>query len=115
MAAARRLSLVVALSRPWKPIGQEQRRDDAYAWGIFQDITEDGRFLETFLVESWLEYLRQHERATRRGRALDKIVKAFSRGGEPVVSHLIAPERDDLFPIRPKRAWRQLIFRKRSR
>jgi Transmembrane secretion effector len=37
-------------------LGQERRRDGAYAWGIFEDVAEDDRFLETFLVESWLEY-----------------------------------------------------------
>jgi hypothetical protein len=40
------------------------------AWGIFEDIMEDNRFLETFLVESWLEYLRQHEGALRDAGAL---------------------------------------------
>ncbi len=39
----------------------ERRRDGAYAWGVFEDAAEEGRFVETFLVESWLEHLRQHE------------------------------------------------------
>jgi hypothetical protein len=38
---------------------QERRRDGAYAWGIFEDTSKEGRMLETFLVESWLEHLRQ--------------------------------------------------------
>jgi hypothetical protein len=88
-------------------LGQERRRDGAYAWGIFEDVAEDDRFLETFLVESWLEYLRQHERATRRGRELAEIAEAFSRGGKkPTVTHLIAAEFNNPFPARHKRAWR---------
>jgi MFS family permease len=95
-------------------LGEERRRNGAYGWGIFEDITEDEKFLETFFVESWLEYLRQHERGTRSGRTLDQKVKAFTLGGEPAVSHLIAPERHEFFPPRHKRAWRQLVFRRRS-
>jgi predicted MFS family arabinose efflux permease len=92
-------------------LGEERRRDGAYAWGVFEDVTSDHRFVETFLVESWLEYLRQHERVTRRGRALDQVVRSFSRA-DPVVSHLIAAERDGVFPARHKRAWRNLVFRR---
>jgi hypothetical protein len=88
-----------------KHIGQERRRDGAYAWRVFEDVTEHDRFLETFLVESWLEYLRQHERATRPGRELAEIAEAFSRG-KPTVTHLIAAEFDNLFPVCHKRAWR---------
>lgn len=33
-------------------LAHERRRDGAYAWGVFEDAAEEGRFLETFLVES---------------------------------------------------------------
>lgn len=33
---------------------RERLRDGAYQWSIFEDAAERGRFLETFLVESWL-------------------------------------------------------------
>ncbi len=39
---------------------RERRRDGAYDWGIFEDPAEEGRFIETFLTDSWLEHLRQH-------------------------------------------------------
>jgi MFS family permease len=42
-------------------LGQERRRDGAYAWRVFEDAAEEGRMVETFLVDSWLEHLRQHE------------------------------------------------------
>ena len=32
-------------------IGRERRRDGAYAWGIFEDAQDTGRFVETFLIE----------------------------------------------------------------
>ncbi len=48
----------------------ERRRDGAYAWGVFEDTAEEGRIVETFLVESWMEHLRQHERVTNADRVV---------------------------------------------
>ena len=45
-------------------LARERKRDGAYAWGIFEDIADSGRFVETFHLPSWLEHLRQHERVT---------------------------------------------------
>lgn len=53
-------------------LGQERRRDGAYAWGIFEDTALPGRFLETFFVASWLEHLRQHERVTSADHVLQE-------------------------------------------
>ena len=71
-------------------LGQERRRDGAYAWGIFEDASEEGRMLETFLVESWLEHLRQHERVTQADRSIQEAVRRFQTAGTPKVTHLIA-------------------------
>jgi len=47
-----------------------------------------------FLVESWLEHLRQHMRGTHADRALQERVRAFHVGPEPpAVSHLISERR----------------------
>jgi hypothetical protein len=70
--------------------GQERRRDGAYAWGVFEDAAEEGRFLETFVVGSWLEHLRQHERVTHADRLLQEAVQRFHREGVPRVTHFIA-------------------------
>ena len=48
---ANREAFVAALER----LGHERRRDGAYAWGLFEDTAEQGRFLETFFIESWIE------------------------------------------------------------
>ena len=69
----------------------ERRRDGAYAWGVFEDTAEEGRFLETFLVESWLEHLRQHKRVTNADRILQETVHHHVHG-KPKVTHLIAAE-----------------------
>jgi len=75
-------------------LSRERRRDGAYAWGIFEDAAVAGRFVETFLVESWLEHLRQHERVTNADRVLQDAVSRFHCAGSPKVSHLIAAEAD---------------------
>jgi predicted MFS family arabinose efflux permease len=71
-------------------LGKERRRDGAYAWGVFEDAAKEGRFLETFLVESWLEHLRQHERVTRADRALQNMVDRHHLEGTPAVMHFIS-------------------------
>ncbi len=79
-------------------LGRERRRDGAYAWGVFEDTAIEGRMVETFLVESWLEHLRQHERVTNADRVLQDLVRRFHTQGAPKVTHLIAaePYRTDL-------------------
>jgi MFS family permease len=71
-------------------LAQERRRDGAYAWGVFEDSAREGRFLETFLIESWLEHLRQHERVTNADRAVQALVDSHHLEGSPAVTHLIA-------------------------
>ena len=75
---------------------RERRRDGAYRWRAFEDAAEEGRFVETFLVESWLEHLRQHERVTNADRLLQDAIARFHLAGKPKVTHLIAAELDPL-------------------
>jgi quinol monooxygenase YgiN len=86
---AERAQFLAALDR----LGQERRRDGAYRWGVFEDAADPARFVETFLVESWLEHLRQHERVTHADRVLQREVQRFNLEGEPKVTHMIAAEK----------------------
>ena len=70
-------------------LSQERRRDGAYGWGVFEDAAEGGRYLETFLVESWLEHMRQHERVTKADYLLQNAVNQFQIEGTPRVAHFI--------------------------
>jgi MFS family permease len=72
-------------------VGFERRRDGAYAWSIFEDTAEPGRYVETFLVESWVEHLRQHERVTNADRMQQEKVEALL-DSPAKVTHLIAPD-----------------------
>ncbi len=75
-------------------MSRQRRRDGAYAWGLFEDVEQPGRYLEYFLVSSWLEHLRQHERVTHADQDMQERARVFHVGDEPPrVSHLIAPER----------------------
>jgi MFS family permease len=70
-----------------------RRRDGAYQWGIFRDIESPNRYLEEFLVDSWAEHLRQHERLTRADSAVTDRVQSLIRG-TPTVRHLAYPESE---------------------
>jgi MFS family permease len=68
-----------------------RRRDGAIRWGLYEDAAFAGRYLETFVVESWAEHLRQHERVTVSDREIEALARAFHQGPEPPkITHLIA-------------------------
>jgi MFS family permease len=54
-----------------------RRRDGASRWGVYYDTEHPTRYLETFLVESWGEHLRQHTRLTQVDRELEERVQRF--------------------------------------
>jgi predicted MFS family arabinose efflux permease len=74
-------------------LSQERRRNGAFEWGLFEDAAQDGRFLETFMLDSWMEHLRQHERVTEADRRRQEAVHRFQTEGSPKVTHLIASNR----------------------
>lgn len=68
-----------------------RRRDGAYLWELFSDVEDPARQLECFMVESWVEHLRQHERVTFADRDITAMAQAFHIGSEPPkVTHLVA-------------------------
>jgi len=72
-------------------LGGVRRRDGALAWSVYRDPADLERYVEIFLVESWVEHLRQHDRVTQADRTLEERVRRFHRGGSPpVVTHLVA-------------------------
>jgi MFS family permease len=77
-----------------RAVGRSRRRTGAERWGLFQDGADPDSFVETFLVATWIEHLRQHgERSTAADRtALDEAVALAD--GPPRVRHLFFAYED---------------------
>src|SRR5947207_6219646 len=72
-------------------IERMRRRTGAASWGLYQDASEPGRFVENFVVESWNEHLRQHSRVTESDRRLEERRNALLvPGTSPRVRHHIS-------------------------
>lgn len=70
-----------------------RRRGGALNWAIYEDILTPGIFVETFVVGSWMEHLRQRERYTMNDKKIQNRVLGFHQGPDlPEVRYLIAPE-----------------------
>jgi hypothetical protein len=81
-----------ALLRALDELGYERRRDGAFAWGIFEDVGEFGRYEETYLIESWLELMRLRERVTNADRVLEDEIREILIA-PPRIEFLVAAER----------------------
>jgi MFS family permease len=69
--------------------GRVRRRDGAKRWAIYRDLEDPNRYVETFIVSSWGEHLRQHERLTQADRELEESIQKYVRG-DPTVRHLLS-------------------------
>jgi MFS family permease len=80
-------------------LARVRRRDGAYRWGLYADLERPGTQLETFLVDSWSEHLRQHGRLTVADLEVTRLTSSFHRGDRPpAVRHMLwagALDRDD--------------------
>jgi quinol monooxygenase YgiN len=63
-----------------------RRRNGAYFWQLFHDPEDPTRFIETFMDESWVEHLRQHERASVADREILNHAKRYLAEGESTKS-----------------------------
>lgn len=72
-----------------RAVEAHRRRTGAYQWGLFRDLADPDRFVETFVVGSWGEHLRQHQRATTSSDARLGVVRAY-RDAEVRVNHLLS-------------------------
>jgi MFS family permease len=75
-----------------------RRRDGAKRWGIYYDPALPGRYLETFVVDSWGEHQRQHARFTLADRKFEDPVRAFVLEA-PEVRHFIYAETAPPYPL----------------
>jgi len=57
-------------------------------WGIYRSAEDPEHLNETFVMESWLDYLRSRERMTAADQAIRERVWALHNGdGPPQITH----------------------------
>ena len=80
-----------------RSVERDRRRGGATEWGLFRDLADTDRFIETFEVDTWGEHLRQHERRTRTADVMLQRAREFVEG-DVEVAHLDL----GLQPVRPR-------------
>jgi predicted MFS family arabinose efflux permease len=69
-----------------------RRRTGAISWRLWRDSADPKHILEQFVVGSWDEHLRQHERVSRRDeQRLEEIATMTDPERPTTVSHWLAP------------------------
>ena len=76
----------------------QRKRDGAFAWGAFQDAVESDRFVESFLMESWLELQHARERVTNADRMHEEQIRPLLNAAPEVTLMIATP--------RAHRSWR---------
>lgn len=81
-------------AREFSSVMREMRRirlrNGAISWGLFADTARLGRYLEYFMVMSWLEHVRFSRRITvSERRVMDAAHGFHEEGGEPLTRHFI--------------------------
>jgi len=79
-----------AFLRAVHKLSDERLRDGAFNWGVMEDPADPELLTEWFLVESWAEHMRQHERVHHADADLQRDVTRYHTGATPPrVRHLL--------------------------
>jgi MFS family permease len=68
-----------------------RRRDGATQWGVFADTETPNVYVESFLVDSWAEHERQHDRFTQADGEIERRVRSFALKPVEVKHYIHAP------------------------
>jgi len=71
-------------------VGTIRRRNGALKWRVYRDISQPDHYTERFLVTSWVEYLRQRERATQADKASALTLKKYQYSPEGDTQRFVA-------------------------
>lgn len=61
-----------------------RNRNGAYDWSLSRDIAEPDFWTERFQCRTWVDYLRERNRATEQERALERAITRLQIPGEPI-------------------------------
>jgi hypothetical protein len=78
-------------------------RDGAMRWGIYRNAINPEHLEETFIMESWLDFLRSRERITAADEAIRARVRALHQHDEPPKTTYQIYAREVANPIPPPR------------
>jgi MFS family permease len=70
-------------------VGRVRHRTGAFRWSLYRDTADPDCFLETFVVDSWEEHLRQHRRVTATDQLQVTGVRPYIRSG-PHITHYVS-------------------------
>lgn len=70
-------------------IKRQRIKTGAYIWELFEDVEKPNIFFEMFLVETWLEHLRQHERTIKHDLIVREKIKGYLES-DSETTHYIA-------------------------
>jgi len=81
----------IAFTDAMRHVGRSRRRTGALRWELFRDGSDPTRFVESYLVGTWAEHLRQHEhRLTGADRRFEEQARRYALG-TPEIAHLFPP------------------------
>ncbi|MEN1478431.1 MFS transporter, partial [Pseudomonas aeruginosa] len=69
-------------------VGQARRRNGARNWRLYRDLEEADHYIERFIVESWLDYLRQRERLTQSDAVQERLLLRFCDEGREIKRYI---------------------------
>ena len=79
-----------------RKVEPSRRRNGASSWRVFRDLSEDGRFVERYIIGSWAEYVRLRRRMTLSDRQVQDEVTKLQRADTTIrVSRLLGVNLDD--------------------
>ncbi|MGH9133659.1 MAG: MFS transporter [Ilumatobacteraceae bacterium] len=80
-------------------VQRDRLRSGADQWGLFHDLADTDVFLETFLVATWAEHLRQHHRRTVNADVTLRGAREFVEGDVAVAHFVSAYAEGELRPV----------------
>jgi hypothetical protein len=81
----------VDFNKAMTQLGVQRKRDGAFQWHVFCDLSKPNRYIESYMVETWGEHVRQHERVMNADIEVEERVDAFQVAEtEILVRHYIS-------------------------